>query len=757
MNLPTLSDDDGRNDAWDVGIDVDPSDADPGSDPPRSDGDARDVEASDGPTRVPSLDDRLETATSRLDLLVEAHRELGAKFDALASALTTQLEGYQARVLSTGASGTGAVGRPDEATYGDPISRALDEPDVIVLSIINFDFRTQRPQHLARELSRTQRVFYVEMETSPGGLQVRKADDNLYVVRLPSHHAGSGQPYVGDLGRSERAAWHRSLFEFCELASTTPCKHVIVQHPWWWQMARALPPEFNLVVDCMDDIAGFSNTEQFVLDLEHQMVRDCDRLIVSSQLLLNNHGASRQAHLVRNGGETAHFDGLAEHPLPSFLTAAGFVKDADRLHVGYVGAIAEWFDVDLVETVAAANPDMSFHLCGQVTWPEASRLGEMENVTLYGEVPYEEVPGFHQQMDVLTIPFKLLPIINACDPVKFYEYSAMGKPTVATRMPELFRAREHAYLAEDAADFGRKLRLACSEGRDVERQQGLRDYAADNTWAMRADRFRDVLADVPPVSVVILSYGDPCWLEATLHSLYEDGGSYPRMEVIVVDNGSVGDGLERVRRLTGTKGSCRLIENGENLGFAKGNNVGISAATGEFVLLLNNDTYVPPGAIHAMVRHLQNDPGIGAVGPLTNNIGNESRMEVNYPSVDAMKLESRKWLTGYRGQCTELRTVAYFAAMMRRRDFETYGLLSEDYGRGMFEDDDHCARIRQSGMRCVLAEDAFVHHHLSATFSTIDDEERRALFEANRKVFESKWGPWVPHVYRDARPAPLLR
>ena len=72
--------------------------------------------------------------------------------------------------------------------------------------------------------------------------------------------------------------------------------------------------------------------------------------------------------------------------------------------------------------------------------------------------------------------------------------------------------------------------------------------------------------------------------------------------------------------------------------------------------------------------------------------------------------------------------------------------------RDRFEDDDHCNVIKEKGYKVALAEDAFVHHHLSATFNTIDRDKKKALFEKNKRVYEKKWGNWIPHVYRDERP-----
>ncbi|MBW3096896.1 glycosyltransferase [Pseudohoeflea coraliihabitans] len=632
-------------------------------------------------------------------------------------------------------------------------SPALAAPDIFVFSIINWDFRTQRPQHIARALAKTHRVFYVEMTMEQDEASLVEISENLYRIRLGARKAGHIHPYTGRPATLQAQRWVEEFLNVCDRLYPTAFKHVIIQHPFWWQLARHLPPEFSVLFDCMDDIAGFSNTKPFLLQLERDLIEQCDRMVVSSQYLLEKYSAVKAPTMIRNAGEIDHFThDEANEALPLFLEQAGFERHPGKIHIGYVGAIAEWYDTELLLRVATDHPEFLFHLCGSVTASSALKLGELSNVTLHGEIPYAQVPAFIRQMDVMIIPFKLLPIIQACDPVKFYEYSAMGKPTVATRMPELERAEHLVYFASDAAEFGQQISNAAAAGRDPDIQEKLREFAAQNTWDSRGEQFETVLETYPKVSVIILSYGDTAWTKGALFSLFDGGPTYPDMEVLVVDNGSSEEALEELRSECARYTDARVIANGTNLGFAAGNNVGLREASGEFVMLLNNDTYVAAGAVHAMVRHLQRNPSIGAVGPLTNNIGNEAKLDVEYADISEMKRVARASTTGYRGLFSSLRVVAYFAVMFRRADLDRFGLLSEDYGRGMFEDDDHCAVIRSQDMICALAEDAFVHHHLSATFNTIESDERRAMFEENKAIFERRWGPWTPHRYRKARP-----
>ncbi|MCV2870151.1 glycosyltransferase [Defluviimonas sp. WL0002] len=643
------------------------------------------------------------------------------------------------------------VSRKPTETEVPPWTPADDKPDIFVFSIINWDFRTQRPQHLSTEFARRgHRVFYLEMECEPGPGSLRAVAQGVWSARLSDRGVGFVRPYSGQPSGKQIEAWLENFHALCNRVGASPWRHIVVEHPYWWAFARHLPAENRITFDCMDEIAGFSNTEAHTLAAEEEMVAQCDRMVVSSEYLMQRRGALRGAALVRNGADIGHFTGTPNVPLPERIAAN---LRPDRLQVGYVGAIADWFDDDLVAEVARLAPDMDIHLCGAVTAPGPMRLADLPNVSLYGEIAYSEVPAFLAAMDVMIIPFRLLPIIAACDPVKFYEYSAAMRPTVATPMPELGRAGQLVRTALAPEAFAQAIRDAAGQSGDLERER-LRNYALSNTWSNRATAMLAEMERAPLVSVVILAWGDAAVTMTAVHALLGEGKVYPALEVIVVDNGSPAEECARLADYLSRFPEARLIENGANLGFAAGNNVGIAAARGEFVLLLNNDTFVAPGAIWAMVRHLERTPEIGVVGPLTNNIGNEARVPVDYADMDAMRVAARRLTQGFRGRWTPLPVVAYFCAMFRRDDLARFGLLDPVYGRGMFEDDDHCAVIRAQGFECALAEDAFVHHHLSASFSKVEPTERKERFEANRQTYEGRWGPWTPHRYRDARPAP---
>jgi GT2 family glycosyltransferase len=149
-----------------------------------------------------------------------------------------------------------------------------------------------------------------------------------------------------------------------------------------------------------------------------------------------------------------------------------------------------------------------------------------------------------------------------------------------------------------------------------------------------------------------------------------------------------------------------------------------------------------------MVNHLKRDPGIGILGPVTNNIGNEAKIDIDYADMGAMKQAAAAWTRRHAGVLFDLRTVAFFCVAMPRSTWERVGPLDEAFGIGFFEDDDYCRRVEAAGLRVACADDVFVHHHLSASFDALKAERKRELFERNKAIYEAKWGAWEPHAYR---------
>ena len=278
-------------------------------------------------------------------------------------------------------------------------------------------------------------------------------------------------------------------------------------------------------------------------------------------------------------------------------------------------------------------------------------------------------------------------------------------------------------------------------------EQSLEPERSD-TWTVRARTLTAAVRDVHPrTSIVIVTYGNRDLTRLCLDAVLRNS-LVPNYEVIVVDNASTDGTPAMLREIASARENVRLILNDRNLGFAAANNQGLRAASGERLVLLNNDTVPARGWLPRMLRHLD-DPRIGLVVAVASFSGNESRIPVPYTSLGEMPAFAEEYMRSHEQVAFDIDVAAMYCAGMRRDTFDLLGPLDEDYGVGMFEDDDYSHRARLAGLRVVCAEDVFVHHFGQASFRKLGQAEYERLFQRNREHYEKKWGlRWRPHSYR---------
>ena len=510
----------------------------------------------------------------------------------------------------------------------------------------------------------------------------------------------------------------------------------IVDYPFWAPLVRRLT---NVVIlyDCMDDYTSFANAGPPARELESEIVGEADLVCCSSiHLQRRMLDLGRDSILVRNAVDHRHF-----HTRPAeLLQHNGPVA-------GYWGATAEWTDIELLIHAARSLPHVRFVLIGEIIRIDVTELAACPNVELVGEVPYSELPRYLHTFDVCLLPYRVCDYALASDPMKVWEYMSAGKPVIAVRFPEIERLAGLITLTSTPAEFVDGIRSAIA-GEDPARARARIEFVQQNTWWHRCDEMRAAVAPLlPKVSVIVLAYNQREMTEACLWSL-DQHSRYAGLEIVVVDNASTDSTRDFLDTWAASHPHGTVIRNSQNLGFAAGNNAGARAASGDYLVFLNNDCYVTDGWVGDMLRHFRRTPNLGLLGPVTNKSGNESVIDIDYSSVEEMALVSRRYTKSHRCQRTSPGVLHFFCVMLPRRVWEQVGELDERFGRGMFEDDDYTLRVRAAGFETACAEDVFIHHHHSASFGQMPKEEYETLFERNRRYFESKWGPWTPPVFR---------
>ncbi len=249
-------------------------------------------------------------------------------------------------------------------------------------------------------------------------------------------------------------------------------------------------------------------------------------------------------------------------------------------------------------------------------------------------------------------------------------------------------------------------------------------------------------------SIVVVTFNNLLFTRMCLESVLDDSAG-PPFELIVVDNASTDGTIAYLGELATRDRRLRTIFNDTNRGFAAAANQGMAAAAAGTLILLNNDTILPPRWLRRLTAHLA-DPTVGAVGPLTNRIGTEAEIQVSYTTYGQLLDFAERRFLAEAGRRSDVAMLAMFCMALRRDVVDRVGPLDERFAVGLLEDDDYALRLKRQGYRLVLAEDVFVHHFGQASFAKlVPTGEYAEILGANLQRFREKWGiEWQPYARR---------
>lgn len=257
------------------------------------------------------------------------------------------------------------------------------------------------------------------------------------------------------------------------------------------------------------------------------------------------------------------------------------------------------------------------------------------------------------------------------------------------------------------------------------------------------------------ISIIIVSWNTAWFLENCLASIQANPPTSP-FENWVVDNASTDDSPRMVRERFP---QVHLVENRENVGFARANNLAIQRCIGKYVLLLNPDTLVASGALQALVDFLDKHPEAGAAGArILNPDGSLQISSHPQPSLsrefwrlfhlDALSPYAvyplTKWETS---QPQEVDVLMGACLLLRKEVLDQVGFLDEDYFI-YSEEVDLCYRIQRAGWRIYWVPQAEVVHFGGQSTRQVPTEMFLNLYHSNIKYFRKHYGWSAAQIYK---------
>ncbi len=341
----------------------------------------------------------------------------------------------------------------------------------------------QRPQQLMVQFSRNHKVLYVDPPSRrPRLIPLRRVSKNLWLLRPWSItlRSNSALKEIEDtlLGFLVRFA-----------SKLIGLERIVVWHSEYTTSTfiGKLGETLNLY-DCCDDFVSQSEFPEAEAKAEEHMLSAADAALVTSlRLLEKKRYRARRVLLVPNGADVENL-----RPSPALSDPADLIGIA-RPRLGFVGAFHDWVDVELIATVARARADWSFVIIGP-GGASGEKLHGLGNVHFLGCKEYADLPAYYAHIDVGIVPFAVSEFTECVDPIKVYEYLAMGKPVVATELSEMAKFGNLVYVAKTKQQFAARIEEALRAPADPQGRR--RAWATANSWSSRAALVEEFIASM---------------------------------------------------------------------------------------------------------------------------------------------------------------------------------------------------------------------------------------------------------------------
>lgn len=377
----------------------------------------------------------------------------------------------------------------------------MDNQHIVCIAPIEWEHIWMRTHQIMTRLPRSNRILYVEPPISllspfknrnlwsrikivP---RLRQERENIFVLTPPVV-----LPF-GNIYRKVNGANQAWLKLF--LRSTM--HHLDFQEPILWTYLPSTADlagylgEKLLIYDCVDEHAEFTGFDPVtVWKSEEKLLKRADMVFVTARGLYEKRKSYNQSiHLIPNAADISLF----KQTLDPTLELAAELRELHHPMIGFIGAIQDWVDIDLISWLARERPAWSFVLVGPAGHGiDLRSLRELPNIHLLGTRPQRELPHYLKGFDVCINPFKLNNLTKNVNPLKFYEYLASGKPIISTAMPEIEPFGDIVMLAKDPPEFLSALEFTLAHENTAKRTERIR-RAEENSWEERVSQMIEMI------------------------------------------------------------------------------------------------------------------------------------------------------------------------------------------------------------------------------------------------------------------------
>lgn len=339
----------------------------------------------------------------------------------------------------------------------------------------------QRPQHISKNLANQNCLVFYEVTTMTDKVKnIKKVSDGLYLINF--NNVAMKKMLLNRINSIK-------IPKYIQIYSTD-CNMTLNE------LKNYINSGYKIIYEYIDDLSpllvGAKELPKNLMDKYEYILNDKENVFVVvtadeiEKDILQKRGNEKLVYSC-NGVDLEHFKDIQQN----YMFEDEFLKilKENKPIIGYYGALASWFDYDLIKYLAETKKEYNIVLFG-IKYDdslEKAKLSEYSNIYYMGCKDYSVLQNYANKFTVCTIPFIINSITDATSPVKLFEYMALGKPIVTTAMKEC-KKYQSVMIANDKKEFVDLIEKSVNMNKENNpNYYGLLEKEAEeNTWNKKA-------------------------------------------------------------------------------------------------------------------------------------------------------------------------------------------------------------------------------------------------------------------------------
>lgn len=354
---------------------------------------------------------------------------------------------------------------------------------ILYYSLVDWDWIKQRPQFIALGLAECGLDLHVVYLWQYRRKNLSKVDPVKLVLhpiyRIPPF--GERFKLINTINK-----WIVRRKLLWEIRNFQP-DAIWLSHP---SQYKDIPDDFlgQIIYDCMDDynvLGTLPSSLESICELEQSLCARASSVFVSSFFLQEKicrliPDRINRIHLIRNGCDGKLFPKITR-------------QYNGKIYAGYVGTIAEWFDFDLIVESLKRIPNLEYFLIGPVC---IKNPPDHKRIHYLGAIAHENLFCTVRKMDCMVMPFRLVDIVKAVDPVKLYEYISWQKNIIAVDYPEIGRFSKFIWTYTNIDDYCAALMQLGNMSETSYSELDAAQFLKNNNWSSRIEQILRILQEI---------------------------------------------------------------------------------------------------------------------------------------------------------------------------------------------------------------------------------------------------------------------